>query len=403
MRLRIALIAAVVAIALVAAPGASATPRVTASIQLRGSELSVNGVVLRHPTTRKRLTKWRAVLEQRGAAGAWAQLIGTTLAIHGKTQRFELAWSPPASATALVVRVAVLNGEHLLAATRSQEVKVAPPAPTTCGGEVPAPKPGGGTWTCTFDDEFNTTTGDPSALDLDRWIPQTTDNSDYSTGTFGADVCYENTPQTISVSGGALHLSVVRSSTLHLCGSYLTPYIGGMVSTYQRFSQEYGRYEVRALLPAATTRGLQETLWLWPVDDALYGGWPGSGEVDFSEFFSNDSGVDVPHLHYNYNPLSVDAATSTNTVTNSGCPIVQGQYNDYAVVWTPGSFTITVNGATCLVDNYVPNGGLSAPAPFNQPFMVVLTQALGSGTNAFDPLLTSLPATMSIEYVRVWS
>jgi beta-glucanase (GH16 family) len=323
--------------------------------------------------------------------------------VRGKTQRFQLAWSAPASATAVTVRVALLDGQRLLTATRSQQVTLTPAAPTTCGGEVVTPKPGGGGWTCTFDDEFDATTGDPNALDLNRWIPQTTANSDYSTGTFGANVCYLDTPQTISVSNGALHLSVVRDSSLHLCGSYLTPYIGGMVSTYQRFSQEYGRFEVRAQLPGTTTRGLQETLWLWPADDQLYGPWPGSGEVDFSEFFSDEPGLDIPHIHYDYNPADVAPATNTNTVTNPGCPIAQGQYNDYAVEWTPGSFTITVNGAVCLVDNYIPDGGLTAPAPFNQPFFVVLTQALGYGANAFDPLSTPLPATTSIDYVRVWS
>ena len=38
----------------------------------------------------------------------------------------------------------------------------------------------------------------------------------------------------------------------------------------------------------------------------------------------------------------------------------------------------------------------------DQPFIVSLTQALGVGTNAFDPSTTPLPATTQIDYVRVW-
>ena len=34
--------------------------------------------------------------------------------------------------------------------------------------------------------------------------------------------------------------------------------------------------------------------------------------------------------------------------------------------------------------------------------MVALTQALGIGSNAFDPATTPLPATTQIDYVHVW-
>ena len=37
-----------------------------------------------------------------------------------------------------------------------------------------------------------------------------------------------------------------------------------MVTTYNRFSQAYGRFEIRAKFPAATVQGLQSAFWLWP-------------------------------------------------------------------------------------------------------------------------------------------
>jgi beta-glucanase (GH16 family) len=103
------------------------------------------------------------------------------------------------------------------------------------------------------------------------------------------------------VSGGALHLTVRREATLRLCGLSLTQYTAGMVSTYTSFNQTYGRFEVRALLPQTTARGLQETLWLWPVNVTRYGrSWPDSGEVDFSrrvvsrELHDHDQRQDLP-------------------------------------------------------------------------------------------------------------
>ena len=271
-------------------------------------------------------------------------------------------------------------------------------AAPTCGNEPLGSKPGGGTWTCTFDDEFNGT-----ALNTSVWVPQVTATSGYTTGPLGSEACYENSPNNISVSNGALHLTARRAALPFLCGGVLlTDYTSGMVSTYGTFHQTYGRFEVNAQLPSTTAKGLQETLWLWPVNDTKYGAWPGSGEVDFSEFYSQYSNLDIPYIHYNYSASTVNAATNTNVVTAYTCHINVGKYNDYAVVWEPGSFTITVNGSTCLIDNYVPDNGLTEPQPFDQPFFIALTQALGIGTNAFNPLSTPLPATTSIDYVRVW-
>lgn len=269
----------------------------------------------------------------------------------------------------------------------------------SCGGEVPAPKPGGGAWTCSFDDEFDSSTGDASSLNRSVWTPQQTATSGFTTGQYPYYVCYVDSPNNVSVSGGALHLTVRLESAPVNCGGYPDYLTGGMVSSAYSFSQTYGRFEVRAQLPATTVAGLQETLWLWPVNDTLFGSWPASGEVDFSEFYSQYSNLDVPYIHYDYN--TSNPATNTNTVTAYNCQISVGQYNDYAVVWSPGTFTITVNGQNCLTDNYVPDN-VASPAPFNQPFFIALTQALGVGSNAYNPYTTPLPATTSIDYVRVW-
>jgi beta-glucanase (GH16 family) len=272
----------------------------------------------------------------------------------------------------------------------------------SCGGELLAPKPGGGSWTCAFDDEFSSATGDASSLNRAWWTPQVTATSGYTTGPLLSRACYVDSPNNVSVSGGALHLTVRQEPGLFLCGLSslsLTQYTGGMVSTIYSFKQTYGRFEVRALLPQTTVEGLQETFWLWPANARLYGSWPASGEVDFSEFYSQYPSLDIPYIHYNYN--TVNTATNTNVVTNN-CPISLSQYNNYAVTWSPGNFQITVNGTTCLTDNYAPDNGLASPKPFDQPFFISLTQALGTGTNTFSPSTTPLPATTSVDYVRVW-
>ena len=281
--------------------------------------------------------------------------------------------------------------------------KAASAAPN-CGGEVPPAKPGGGAWTCTFDDEFDAATGDANALNTNVWVPQVTATSGYTTGPALDQACYENSPANISVSGGYLHLTALKTSSLFDCSGLtysLTQYTSGMVSTYERFSQTYGRFEVRAEMPQTAAKGLQETLWLWPDNDTLYGKEPASGEIDFSEFYSQYSSLDIPYVHYDYAATTKNASTSTNIVT-ADCPLNPAQFNDYALVWEPGTLTISINGATCMTDNYVPDDGVDSPAPFDQGFFIALTQALGITTNAFNPSTTPLPATTLIKYVRVW-
>jgi len=383
-------------------------PTIAASFHLSGARLTVRGIVHGEPF----LGSDRVLLEQRLAGGAGGRWVVRRRGALGRRGTFALRWTAPAETTTFAVRLALVSGRRTYVRSGVQRLTVGlpggastpshPASTPICGGEVPPSKPGGGSWTCTFDDEFDASTGDANALDTSWWVPQVTATSGYATGPLGSEACYENSPNNISVSGGALHLTVRQEPAPFLCGALLTQYTAGMVSTYGIFNQTYGRFEVRAELPPTTASGLQETLWLWPVNDTLYGSWPTSGEVDFSEFYSQYSNLDIPYIHYDYSESTVNATTHTNTVTAYNCQITPGQYNDYAVVWTPGSFTITVNGSICLIDDYLPDGGLIAPEPFDQPFFIALTQALGIGTNSFNALTTPLPATTSIDYVRVW-
>ena len=107
-----------------------------------------------------------------------------------------------------------------------------------------------------------------------------------------------NDPRTISESGGYLNLSVVSNGKAFQCNeimhSFWTKYVGGMVNSMGLFSQQYGYFQARVELPAQATRGVQETLWLYPENETLYGAWPDSGEIDFGEFYSKYPNLDVP-------------------------------------------------------------------------------------------------------------
>ena len=223
---------------------------------------------------------------------------------------------------------------------------------------------------------------------------QQTANSGYHSGI----ECFEDSPNNVSVSGGVLNLTVEQAAAPFVCQGlppYPTDYTSGMVSTYQRFSQAYGLFEVRAKVSGATEQGLQTSLWLYPAK-LTYGAWPMSGEIDIAEMFSEYPNLAIPYVHYNNSGNDPNA-------TNNSCVIGDpSQFHTYAVAWTPQSMTFTYDGHTCLVDQWNPAPPQVRPEPFDQPFMISLTQALGINTNEFIPGVTPLPATTSVDWVRVW-
>lgn len=264
---------------------------------------------------------------------------------------------------------------------------------SSCGGVGPLGVPG--TWTCTFDDEFNGT-----SLDTNNWVVQQTANSEFTTGDINDAACYVDSPNNVSVSGGTLNLTVRQEAAPFTCsdpsGNFTTDYTAGMVSSSGLFTQTDGVFEVSAKLPATTVQGLQETFWLYP-QNLTYGAWPASGEIDYAEFYSEFPNLDIPFIHY-------DEAASDPNVTADDCTIADpSSFNTYGVEWTPSSITVLYNGNVCLVDHWDPASPLVAPQPFDQPFFLALTQALGVTTNQFEPGTTPLPATTSIDWVRVWS
>ena len=253
-------------------------------------------------------------------------------------------------------------------------------------------KPGGGFWRCTFSDEFNGTSLDPT-----KWSVQTTAASGFAS----KPACFVNSPNNVSVSGGTLNLTVRKEANPFLCsspsGSFASQYTAGSVLTYGHFAQAYGRWEISAKFPAATVAGLQEALWMAPQNIAKYGAWPASGEIDIAEAYSALPDRAIPFVHYN-------AATVDMNVTNNYCMINNiNAFHTYLLLWTKNYIQISFDGKTCITDYWNPASPLSKPQPFDQPFVLALTQALGTGANAYDPASTPLPATTQINFVHVWS
>jgi hypothetical protein len=257
--------------------------------------------------------------------------------------------------------------------------------PDACG--APLLRADGTRRECTFADDF-----DGSRLDRTKWVPQ----SNFITGDVnGAYACYRDHPDNVSVVNGALHLTVRREAAPVPCGhGGLAPsrFTGGGVMTYRLFSQRYGRFQARFKNTATTAPGLQEAFWLWPDDrEDIPVLWPEAGEIDVIETYSQYPNHGIPFLHYTANDNG-GPIPGLNTAWN--CAAARGIWNTYTLEWTPTLLLISVNGVTCLLNT-------SGNTAFQRKYIMALTQGLGVETNGYIDG-TPMPATMSVDYVRVW-
>jgi len=295
---------------------------------------------------------------------------------------------------AMGVGVAASNEEP---GTSTREIPLPAPlalaehAQKGCGGVLT--RPGGASlWRCVLSDEF-----DGSRLDLTRWSVVTTAETEFSSGIPPAYACYIYDPRTVSVAGGYLNLSVEKLDDEILCGGAAaqpTEYIGGAVSTRNRLAQTYGRYEIRARFPTSEDPGLQSSLILTPEASA-YG--LNSGEIDIAEYFSAWENRVIPYVRY-------DHPDDDPTETNEDCTVENlEQFHRYTLEWTPKRIEAFVDGRRCLSTTWAMGTALEHPAPFDQPFVLSMFEALGVSKAAFDledP--PDLPATLQIDYVHIW-
>ncbi len=265
------------------------------------------------------------------------------------------------------------------------DARRSPAPPTDACGTVLA-KADGTTWACTFVDNF-----DGTSLDRRSWLPQVY----FAMGTQEAHTCYADDPSHVSVARGALRLTMRKVAIPVSCtfGGLTGPtsYVSGGVTSYHLFSQQYGRFEARIKNTATSAPGLHEAFWLWPDDrypsDTV---WPVAGEIDISETYSAHPTLSIPFLHY-----SADAhggVHGLNTAYN--CTADRGVWNKYTLEWTASKLQILVNGKVCLTNT-------SGDPAFMKPYIIALTQGMGAAGNVYDGR-APLPATMSVDYVKVW-
>lgn len=165
-----------------------------------------------------------------------------------------------------------------------------------------------------------------------------------------------------------------------------------------RSEQRFGRWEIRAKLPAS--RGMWPAIWLLP--EVAKHQWPSGGEIDIVENRGDEPLVSSSAFHYGTNPpYQHDFVLGEQSTSLDG---QRASYHDsfhtYAVDWTPRYLRFYVDGVNHYTVYDEDLGGfLSKNA---QPMQLVINNAIG-GKFLDDPDgSTVLPQRMEIDWVKVY-
>lgn len=202
---------------------------------------------------------------------------------------------------------------------------------------------------------------------------------------------YVDSEENIKVQNGSLIIQPKKDGD---------KYTSGRINTQGKKDMKYGAFEVRAKVP--TGKGYLPAFWMMPTNENLYGQWPRCGEIDCMEVMGHETNKVYGTIHYG-NPHS--QKQNTYTLKNGN---FADEFHTYTCEWEPGKITWYVDGikyheANDWYTTTEGQGTVTYPAPFDQPFYVILNLAIGgSWVGNPDDKTTYNDQAFVVDYVRAY-
>ncbi len=248
---------------------------------------------------------------------------------------------------------------------------------------IPSDTPSNG-WELVWTDEFEQPDG--SAPDPEKWT------YDIGAGGWGnAELqYYTDTTDNAYIENGHLVIKAVEQVDAS------QRYTSARVVSRQGGDWTYGRFEIRARLPAG--QGIWPAIWMLPTDE-VYGIWPASGEIDIMEFIGKEPNTIYGTLHYGA-PLESEGAFYELPGENP----FSNQFHVYALEWEPEEMRWYVDDVLYqTIDTWFTSGLEDGfPAPFDQRFHLLMNIAVGGVWPGPPDETTEFPQFMYVDYVRVY-
>lgn len=172
-------------------------------------------------------------------------------------------------------------------------------------------------------------------------------------------------------------------------------YTSGRINTKGLFEQKYGRFEARIKLPAGG--GLWPAFWMLGADFPEVD-WPRAGEIDVMENIGREPSIVFGSLH-GPGYSGADSFSRETELPNGGT--VDDGFHIYTVEWDPGRISFRVDGELYQTRS---SSEISAEGTwvFEHEFYMLLNLAVGGNLGGQVSPDTEFPATMLIDYVRVY-
>ena len=245
----------------------------------------------------------------------------------------------------------------------------------------------GGVTNLVWSDEFNGPGLGPD------WFADSGDGSQYGLVGWGNNELQWYQPGNAQITAGNL----VITAREEMQSGY--NYTSARIITRDNFAFRYGRIEARIRLPGG--QGLWPAFWLLSQDDA-YGTWAASGEIDVMEAINlNGTGGNNIYgtIHYGGPfPGNLSSGQPYNVASSA-----TGNFHVYALEWDQFEMRWYVDGILYSTRNSWSSSAAAYPAPFDQPFYILLNVAVGGNWPGAPDVTTSFPVTMEVDYLRVYS
>ena len=231
-----------------------------------------------------------------------------------------------------------------------------------------------------FEESFDLPAGSPP--DPDRWVPE------IGGGGWGCDQAQIYTNSTANAVIDAQHRLAItaRRTDAGITSARLT--------TKDRVAVSFGRVEARIRVPGGA--GTWPAFWMLGTDmDEV--GWPACGEIDVMEVVGSDPRCVHGTIHL---PGAAGLVDGLGRAFDSGVDLAAA-FHTYAVDWRPDRITWLLDGRRYhqATPDDTPNGAW----PFQHPFFLLLNLAVGGDWPGLATAAPALPATLLVDWIRVWS
>jgi len=268
-------------------------------------------------------------------------------------------------------------------------------------------------WTLVWQDEFDGVNIDRSKWDFDignGFWANPAEQKDWVQGWGNNELqYYTDRAENASLKDGTLRITARSEAyTGDVAGKPQTlQYTSAKLKTRELFSKKYGKFEARIKLPVG--KGFWPAFWMLPQGaehaTGVYGGWAASGEIDIMESWGSKPQEICGTLHYG--GQWPDNKFTTNKYTFPAGSAIDA-FHVYGIEWEPGEIRWYVDGELYATQQkwFSQSAGQTEPnpypAPFDQPFYLMLNLAVGGNFDGNPDAATSFPGIMEVDFVRVY-